>query len=151
MSLPIDMICSQCAQVFSKDYQVGWAGYVHTHDYQALHGPAKEVNFLPHYSAYIEFEKSARNGCHICLLFWNQIPDNDREELRQIGSRGRIAVREPSSQLDPRHLYGLVLAFRRSPAKDGTRRVTYLLHLDMLEEQSSADGWYFTANHNLFH
>ena len=143
------MICSQCAQVFSKDYQVGWAGFVHTYDYKALHGPA-EIKFLPHYSSYTEFEKSAKNGCHICLLFWNQIPDNDRDELRQIGLHGYISIREPSSQIEARHLYDIVLAYLRRAAEDGTRRVTYLLQLPMLENQSSPDGRCSTASYDLF-
>ncbi len=118
---PYEMICTQCHQVFSKDYQVGWEGHTHTHDYKAIRGPAREVKFLPHYNSYIEFEQSARKGCHTYLLFCNQILDNDRNELRQIGLNGYISCREPSSQVDPRHLFGLVLAYKRRPAGDGTR------------------------------
>jgi hypothetical protein len=103
---PSEMICAQCHQIYFKDYPVGWEGHTHTHDYKAVHGPAREVKFLPHYSSYIEFEQSARKGCHICLLFCNQISDNDRHELRQIGLNGYISCREPSSQIDPRHLFG---------------------------------------------
>jgi hypothetical protein len=145
-----NMRCSQCAQVFSKHYQVGWAGFVHTHDFKALHGPAKEINHLPHYGSYTEFEKSAQNGCHICLLFWNQVPDNDRDELRKIGLHGYISIREPTSQIDSRNLFEIGLAYVRRAAEDGTRQVTYLLGLPMLEIQSSQDGRYFTANHDLF-
>jgi hypothetical protein len=145
------MICAQCHQVFSKDYQVGWEGHTHTHDYKDVHGPAREVKFLPHYNTYIEFEQSARKGCHICLLFCNQIPDNDRNELRQIGLNGYISCREPSSQIDPRHLFRLVLAYKRRPAEDGTRRVTYLLDLHMLEIDIPPDGTYCNANHGLYH
>jgi hypothetical protein len=146
---PYEMICAECHQVFSKDYQVGWEGHTHTYNYKAVHGPSREVNFLPRYNSYIEFEQSARKGCHICLLFCNQIPDNDRDELRQIGLNGYISCREPSSQIDPRHLYGLVLGYKRRPAEDGTRRVTYLLDLHMLEIDMPVDGTYYNSNHDL--
>jgi hypothetical protein len=70
------------------------------------------------------------------LLFWNQVPDNEREELRHDGLQGFIYIREPSALLvDSRNLFQVGLAYKRKPMADGTRRISYMLDLDMLELQ----------------
>jgi len=107
-----------------------------THDRKPIHRAAEKKVLLLHYSSYSEFEKSAQRGCHVCLLFWNQIPDGERHELRKARLNSYIQIQQPSVQIDSAHMYEIGLAFQKQPTSDGVRRVSYMLTLHMLEVEA---------------
>jgi len=104
-------LCSQCAQVFQPAYEVGDPGLTLTYDLKFEKRPIKLARFAAHHASYAAFEKSALHGCHMCLLFWNQVPDHRRVVLRQTALEGTISIYVPHSQLDSLHQYEILLHY----------------------------------------
>jgi hypothetical protein len=110
-----NVICSRCAQVFKPDYTVGDRGLTLTTEWKTEKRPSKKADILVHHDSYAAFETSAREYCHLCLLFWNQVPDDKRIILRQYNIEGRIAIYVPESQVDSSHLYDIILHYSYPP------------------------------------
>ena len=108
-------LCSQCAQVFQPTYTIGDGGMTLTYDWKVEKRPKRTPDILVHHESYAAFEKSASECCHLCLLFWNQVPDHKRVVLRRYALEGRIAIYEPESQLDTLHRYDIILHYSFPP------------------------------------
>lgn len=109
MDNALSTLCSRCSQVFHKDYQVGCGDRVYNIGKGSIrHREPKETVRELHYPSYRAFEKVAASGkCHLCLLFWAQIPENDRIELRQVGAEGVISLRQSFNMLYDEHLFDI--------------------------------------------
>ena len=108
-------LCSQCAQIFCSNYQSGDFGRTLTHDYKVEKRAEQKAEVLVHHESFAAFEKFARDGCHLCLLLWNQVPDHKRIVLRRSSAVGRIAIYLTDSQLDSSHQYDIILHYSYSP------------------------------------
>lgn len=125
-------MCSRCAQIFRPEYAVGDRGFTVTSEWKLERRPVKQPDVLVHHESYTAFEKSARDSCHLCLLFWNQIPDDKRIILRQYTLEGRIAAYVAESQLDSSHLYDMILHYSYPPEtrrEQGTMGFKMTLHM----------------------
>jgi hypothetical protein len=94
------------------------------------------ANF-PHHPSFQVFEKSASNGCHLCLLFYDQIPFNTREVLRECIMEGRIevssAVKDEVSEFDIKLWYSFPLYARDA---QGTPGFVTTLHMNLKASES---------------
>lgn len=53
---------------------------------------------IKHHCTFREFEQSAKEKCHLCLLFFNQIPLHQLELLRQSGISGQASIQYAGNQ-----------------------------------------------------
>lgn len=108
-------LCSPCAQVFYKDYNVGRSSGRLTYKSATVLGSEKICDVLTHHISYLAFEESAKQSCHLCLLFWNQVPEDSRVALRGHQSGGIIRIDEYTAQLDPFHNFDISLYYSYPP------------------------------------
>jgi len=111
MDTEASILCPSCAQIFEKDYKVGVP-----EQYKKLHSritrrEPKKADTRQHHLSFVALEQSAKGGCHMCMLFLNQIPDDIRVAARKAQGRGFIIIDEVNIQLDVSHKYDIKLGY----------------------------------------
>jgi hypothetical protein len=143
MALKAHALCSECAQIFQPTYRVGDNGMTLTYDWRVEKRPKRQPDLLVHHKSYAAFEKSAWECCHLCLLFWNQVPDHKRVLLRRYVLEGRIAICLPESQLDSSHKYDIILHYSFPPEErreQGSMGFRMTLHMMGIAPGASRDA-----------
>jgi hypothetical protein len=130
-------LCTRCSPIFEASYQVGQSANVLSADWKWVSRPKIEGDLLVHYSSFHEFERSAAEGCHLCLLFSNQIPPDKRALLRDYSLEGRIGIWKTISETVS--LYDIKLHYSFPPkarCEQGSTGFMMILHMNLSSRES---------------
>jgi len=135
-----NMICGHCQRIFKADVKFSRPHTMLKDSYKIkTYSQNERANFV-HYNLFRGFETSVSNGCHLCLLFYDQFPFDVREVLRESVKGGLIevstAVNETVSEYDIQLWYPYPAHVRDSRGSPG-----FIATLHMNSKASEGPSW----------